>query len=154
MGRRVSLHQLPVRLAAGVFIANSGLNKLRADEETAGRLHGMASGTYPFLKRLDPATFTRALGVTEVALGTALAVPFVPTSWGALGLAGFSGGLLGLYARTPGMREEGSWRPTHQGTALAKDVWLAGIALSLLLEQAGVRRRARRAARRGQRAEA
>jgi len=148
MGRRVSIHQLPVRLAAGAFIANSGAGKLRADEETAARLHGMASGTYPFLKNLDPVTFTRALGATELALGTALAVPIVPTTWAALGLAGFSGGLLGLYARTPGMRQEDSWRPTQQGTALAKDVWLAGIALSLLLEQAGVRWRSARLRRR------
>ena len=48
------------------------------------------------------------------------------------GLAAFSGGLLGLYARTPGMRREHSPFPSQQGTALAKDVWMAGIGLGLV----------------------
>jgi hypothetical protein len=40
---------VPGRLAAGAFILNAGLGKWSADEETAGRLHGSASGVYPFL---------------------------------------------------------------------------------------------------------
>jgi hypothetical protein len=36
--------------------------------------------------------------------------------------------------QTPGMREEGSIKPTQAGTALAKDVWLVGAGLSLLLD--------------------
>lgn len=32
------------------------------------------------------------------------------------------------------MRQEGSLRPTEQGTALAKDVWMLGIGLSLIAE--------------------
>ena len=50
------------------------------------------------------------------------------------GLAAFSGGLLGLYARTPGMRKENSPFPTQQGTALAKDVWMTGIGLGLVID--------------------
>jgi hypothetical protein len=46
-----------------------------------------------------------------------------------------STGLLGLYLRTPGMRQEGSIRPTEQGLVLAKDVWLLGIGASLLVEE-------------------
>ncbi|GAB3174157.1 hypothetical protein [Streptomyces incanus] len=36
-----------------------------------------------------------------------------------------------MYPRTPGTREEGSLRPTQQGTALAKDVWLIGIGIGI-----------------------
>jgi hypothetical protein len=43
-------------------------------------------------------------------------------------------GLLGLYLRTPGMRREGSLRPTEQGIPLSKDVWLAAIGASLVID--------------------
>ena len=148
MTRRTQVHDLPARLASGVFIANSGVGKLRADAETAARVHGMASGTYPFLASVEPLTFTRALGAAEVVLGTALAVPMVPTATAAAGLTAFAGGLLGLYVRTPGMRQDGSLRPSTQGTAIAKDVWLLGIGLSLLADRAGARWRDRRERRR------
>ena len=58
----------------------------------------------------------------------------VPAALAGLGLSAFATGLLGLYLKTPGMRKEGSLRPTEQGIALAKDVWLLGIGLSLVLE--------------------
>lgn len=140
----IRLWHLPPRLAAGAFILNSGLAKLRADEETARGLHGMSSGAYPFLKDLDPQQFTHTLGTGEVTLGVALLTPFVPTALAGAGLTGLSTGLLGLYLRTPGMRQEGSLRPTEQGTALAKDVWLLGIGLSFVIE--GLRRKATRKA--------
>ena len=126
--------RLPVRLAAGAFILNSGLGKWSAAEETAARVHGMASGTYPFLGRLRPADFTRLLAAGEIGLGAALLLPVVPAAVAGAGLTAFSAGLLGLYARTPGMRHESSLRPTRQGTPLAKDIWLAGIGLGLLAD--------------------
>ena len=49
-------------------------------------------------------------------------------------LTAFSGALLGLYLRTPGMRQEESLGPTQQGIPLAKDIWLAGIGASLLID--------------------
>src|ERR1019366_829522 len=49
-------------------------------------------------------------------------------------LTAFSGGLLGLYLRTPGLRKEGSLRPTQQGIPLAKDVWMLGVGLSLVAD--------------------
>jgi hypothetical protein len=49
-------------------------------------------------------------------------------------LTAFSGALLGLYLRTPGMRQEGSLGPTQQDIPLAKDIWLAGIGASLLID--------------------
>lgn len=126
----------PGRLVAGGFILNAGLNKRDADEETAARLHGVAAGTYPFLARMSPKDFTRLLSAAEIALGSALLLPVIPAGLAGAGLTAFSAGLLGLYARTPGMRKPGSPFPTQQGTALAKDVWMLGIGLSLVIDAA------------------
>ena len=134
MGISLKARHLPPRVAAGAFILNSGITKLSADEDTAAQLHGFAVGTYPFLKKLKPADFTRLLAAGEIALGSALLIPVVPSAVAGAGLAAFSGGLLGLYAKTPGMRKEGSPMPTQQGIALAKDVWLAGIGLGLVID--------------------
>jgi hypothetical protein len=131
---KIKPHQLPVRIAAGAFMLNSGIGKLSADEETAAGLHGFATGTYPFLGKLKPKDFARLVGASEIALGTALIVPAVPAALAGAGLAAFSGGLLGLYARTPGMRKQGTPFPTEQGTVLAKDSWLMGIALGLIID--------------------
>jgi hypothetical protein len=142
---RTRIVNMPERIAAGAFILNSGLNKLAADKETSSAVHGMAKGTYPFLDGVEAGQFTKALGVAETTLGTALLFPVVGDGMAGLALTAFAGGLLGLYARTPGMRQEGSVRPTQQGTALAKDLWLLGIGLSLLADRG--RRGRRKAAR-------
>jgi hypothetical protein len=124
----------PGRLSAGAFILNSGVGKWSADDETAARLHKMASGTYPFLAKLSPRDFARLLAAGEIALGAALLVPVVPAGLAGAGLTAFSGGLLGMYLRTPGLRREHSLRPSQQGTALAKDVWMLGIGLGLVID--------------------
>jgi uncharacterized membrane protein YphA (DoxX/SURF4 family) len=130
----VKARHLPSRIVTGAYILDQGIGKLKADEATAAQLHGMAAGTYPFVKKLKPADFTRILAVSEITLGSALLIPFVPTAVVGAGLAAFSGGLLGLYARTPGMHKEHSPFPTQQGTILAKDAWLAAIGLSLVID--------------------
>ncbi|GAA2847253.1 hypothetical protein GCM10010517_04270 [Streptosporangium fragile] len=129
------LHQLPPRVAAGVVILNSGLTKRSADAETAAGLHGMAAGTYPFLKDKDAQEFVRLLSKVEIALGTALLIPAVPSLVAGAALTAFAGGLIGLYLKTPGMREEGSLRPSQQGIGIVKDVWLLGIGTGLVLEE-------------------
>ena len=126
---------IPARLATGAFILNSGIEKSRGDEQTAQALHGMASGTYPVLGKLKPADFLTLLSTSEIALGAALLVPVVPTVVAGAGLAAFSAALLGLYLRTPGMRQKGSLRPTRQGTAIAKDVWMLGIATGFVVDE-------------------
>ncbi|MQA01946.1 MAG: hypothetical protein GEV07_04190 [Streptosporangiales bacterium] len=131
---KTMLRDLPGRTAAGAFILNSGLSKRSADAETAEHLHGMASGTYPFVKNLDAQTFTRLVSAGEITLGTVLLLPVVPTAVAGAGLAAFAGGLFGLYLRTPGMRQEGSLRPTPDGIALAKDTWLLGMGLGFVLD--------------------
>jgi hypothetical protein len=133
LGNR-KLSHLPPRLITGAYIDDTGVSKLGADEENAKRLHGMATAAYPFLGKLDAQTFSRLLGVGELTLGASLLLPIVPAALAGLGLAGFSAGLLGLYLRIPGMRQDGSLRPTAQGTPLAKDAWLLGIGLSFVLD--------------------
>jgi hypothetical protein len=134
MGSRVKLRQVPERLAVGAFLLNSGITKLKADEETAKALHGFATGTYPFLGKLKPEDFAKLLGAGEITLGAALLIPAIPGFLAGAGLAAFSGGLLGLYAMTPGMRKPGSALPSQEGIAIAKDSWLLGIGLSLILD--------------------
>jgi hypothetical protein len=65
---------------------------------------------------------------------TALLIPVVPAGLAGAGLTAFSGGLLGLYAKTPGMRKEGTLLPTQQGIPLAKDIWMAGIGIGLIVD--------------------
>ncbi|MGI5492850.1 hypothetical protein [Microtetraspora malaysiensis] len=132
-------HQIPVRLATGLFMLNAGLSKASADEETAAALHGMASGAYPFLKNMEPMTFAKLLSRSEIALGVALLLPVVPSVVAGAALTAFAGGLTGLYLRTPGLRQEGSLRPTPEGMDIAKDTWLVGIGASLLCEELGRR---------------
>ena len=132
MGLPITLSEIGPRISAGAFILNSGLGKRDADEATATGLHGFASGTYPFLKNVDPKTFAKALSYGEIAVGTALLTPFVPTAVAGAVLTAFSGGLLGLYLNTPGMRKPGSLAPTQEGLTVAKDVWLLGIGVGLL----------------------
>ena len=132
MALPITLSEIGPRISAGAFILNSGLGKRGADEQTAAGLHGFASGTYPFLKDVEPRQFVQALSTAEIAVGAALLTPFVPTALAGAVLTGFAGGLLGLYLRTPGMRKEGSLAPTEQGLTIAKDVWLLGIGVGLL----------------------
>ena len=129
---RWKLSHVPTRLAAGAFILNAGIGKWSGDEQTAAGVHGMATGTYPFLGSIEPPKFLRLLAGGEIALGAALLVPVVPAAVAGAGLVAFSAGLLGLYLRTPGMRN--GLRPTQQGTAIAKDVWLLGIGAGLVLD--------------------
>ena len=132
MALPITLSEIAPRISAGAFILNSGLGKRSADEGTAAGLHGFATGTYPFLKSVDPATFVKVLAYSEIAVGTALLTPFVPTAVAGAALTAFSGGLLGLYLNTPGMRKPGSLAPTQEGLTVAKDVWLLGIGIGLL----------------------
>ncbi|WP_371402693.1 hypothetical protein OHA10_32990 [Kribbella sp. NBC_00662] len=136
--------QVPLRVSTGAFILNSGLAKVRADEAAAKQTHGFAAGAYPFLRRLDPGSFVGSLSAGEIALGTALLVPVVPAGLVGAALTAFSGGLVGLYLRTPGLRQEGSLRPTDQGVPIAKDAWLLAIGLAFVVDEVHDRLRRRR----------
>ncbi|MEU2663560.1 hypothetical protein ACLQ20_14265 [Micromonospora sp. DT46] len=128
------ISHLPLRVSIGAFVLNSGMGKRSLEGEAAQGMHGMAVGAVPQLGKLDPDRFARLLSRAEIALGAALLAPFVPSALAGLGLAAFGAGLVQLYLRTPGMREAGSLRPTQQGIGLAKDVWLLGAGLTLVLD--------------------
>jgi hypothetical protein len=130
----VKLSRIAVRVATGAFILNSGLGKRNVDPEHAAGLHGMASGTYPFLGKLEPQQFAKILSAGEITLGAALLAPVVPTALAGVALTAFAGGLVGLYLKTPGMRKEGSLAPTQEGIGIAKDVWMLGIGLGFVAD--------------------
>lgn len=128
------LWQIPLRVAAGAFILNSGLNKRGLEGEAAAGVHGFATAGHPELETVDPDTFATALSGGEIALGAALLTPFVP-GWLAGGaLTAFGLGLNRLYWKAPGLRQDGDVRPTEDGTSIAKDIWLTGIGLALVVD--------------------
>ncbi len=132
--------ELPVRAVTGTYILHTGLDKWHGDEATAQAVHGMAAGAYPVFKAMDPTRFLRLLAAGEIATGLALLAPVVPTAAAGASLTAFSGALVGLYARTPGLRKPGSIWPSPQGTGISKDVWMLGIGLSLLADAWSTRR--------------
>ena len=140
------LSHLPLRLTTGAFILNSGLSKRGLPEEAAAGLHGMATGSLPALGNVQPKTFASGLSAGEMALGTALLLPFVSPVVAGAALTAFGAGLVNLYLKTPGLTEEGSIKPTPDGIGIAKDVWLVGVGSTLLLDGLAdsTRRRARK----------
>ena len=129
-----SPRHMPQRIATGAFILNSGVGKLSADDEAAAQLQGFAAAAYPFLAKLKARDFKRLLAVSEITVGAALLLPVIPSAVAGAVLAGFSGGLLGMYVRVPGLRKQGSVSPTQEGIPLAQDIWLMGIALGLVVD--------------------
>jgi uncharacterized membrane protein YphA (DoxX/SURF4 family) len=130
----MKLAHLPLRVATGAYILNSGMSKQGLEGQAAEGLHGMASDAIPPVKRIPPEQFAKILSTGEIALGAALLIPFLPSALVGAALAGFSAGLVQLYLKTPGMRQPGSLKPTQEGIGLAKDVWLVGAGLTLLLD--------------------
>lgn len=132
MGYKLS--HIPLRAATGAFILNSGMGKLKLDRESAAGMQQMAAGAIPQVGKLDSEQFGKYLSYAETALGAALLAPFVPGRLAGIGLTAFSAGLLAIYFKTPGMTQEDGVRPTQEGTSVAKDVWMLGIGLSLILD--------------------
>ena len=141
MSLAAKLRRAPGRIATGVFILDQGLTKIRADEETAKHLHSAAAESYPIFAKMQPRTFVTLLGTTEIGLGTVLLLPLFPTRLAGLGLMGFSGSLLGMWWRLPGTHERGSVKPTPEGIPAAKDVWMFGIGLGLVIDSLSSRSR-------------
>jgi hypothetical protein len=135
MSLAAKLRRAPLRLATGAFILNAGVGKLSLDAGTAGYLHGAGAGAYPVLKKVEPTVFGKVLAFTEISVGAALLLPIVPAGLAGLALIGFSGALVGMYIRTPGMHDK-YLRPSQEGTALAKDVWMLGTGIALVVDAA------------------
>ncbi|WP_394941745.1 hypothetical protein [Psychromicrobium sp. YIM B11713] len=130
----IRLSHLALRLASGAFILNSGVGKLNLDAEHAGQLQKLALNAFPQLADLEAEKFGKLLSYSEVGLGASLLTPFLPSRLVGLALTAFAGSMVYLYLKTPGMTEADGIRPTQQGTALAKDIWLLAIGLALLLD--------------------
>lgn len=136
---------VPIRVATGAYILSSGLTKLKADEEAQEQMHSWTSSVYPVFKDMKAGDFTKLLGYGEIGLGAMLLLPTVPSAVAGGALAAFGTGLLGMYFKTPGMTQEDGIRPTSEGAATAKDVWLVGAGLTLAMQSflSGTRHAAR-----------
>ncbi|AKT51007.1 hypothetical protein [Arsenicicoccus sp. oral taxon 190] len=129
----MSIAAAPARIAAGLFLINSGLGKRNLPEEAAQGLRDMGAAGVPQLTKIPAKDFGNYLAYGEIALGAALLVPAVPGWLAGAGLGAFSAGLLNMYRNTPGMTVDGI-RPTQDGVGLAKDVFLLGIAGTLVVD--------------------
>ncbi|PYI66876.1 hypothetical protein CVV68_12325 [Arthrobacter livingstonensis] len=130
-----SIGNAALRLATGAFILNSGIGKLHLDPEHAAGLQGAAARVIPQAAALEPAQFGKYLSAAEIGLGTFILTPFIPSRLAGLALAAFSGGLFATYLKSPGMTEADGVRPTAAGTAMAKDIWMVGIAIALIFHR-------------------
>ena len=128
------VRNIPTRVATGAYVLHSGIGKWNGSEEEAKGVHATASGAFPFLAKVPPATFLKALSVAEIATGTALLTPFVHNKVAGAALTAFGGGLVTMYLRTPALHEPGSVWPTPAGMAVSKDIWMLGVGLNLLAE--------------------
>lgn len=128
------LSHIPLRASTGAFILNSGLGKMKLDSDSAAGMQQMAAGAIPPVGKLDSEQFGKYLSYAETGLGAALLAPFIPSRLAGFGLTAFSAALLAMYFKTPGMTQEDGVRPSQEGTAVAKDVWMLGIGLSLILD--------------------
>lgn len=131
---------IPLRVASGAFILQSGLSKRGMEGESAEGLHEFATAGHPEIEPIEPETFAKGLSTTEILLGSALLVPFVPSWLAAAGLTAFSAGLNRLYLKAPGLRQEGDLRPTEQGMGIAKDVWMTAMGVAMLIDAVADRR--------------
>jgi len=134
------LRNVPTRVATGAYILHSGLSKWNGSEEQAKAVHAVASGAYPVLADVPPATFLKVLSAAEIGVGAALLTPFIGNRLAGAALTAFSGSLMGIYLRTAALHEEGSVWPTRAGTAISKDVWMLGIGGGLMADGSGRRR--------------
>lgn len=130
-----SISNAALRLVSGAFILNAGIGKLKLPPEQAAGLQGAAGALIPQVADLTPASFGKYLSYSEIGLGAFVLAPFIPSRLAGLALGAFSGGLVALYLKSPGMTEPDGIRPTPAGTAMAKDFWLAGIAVALLFHR-------------------
>jgi uncharacterized membrane protein YphA (DoxX/SURF4 family) len=144
------LSHVPLRLSTGAFLVSSGLNSLHAPSEASAELQKKARVAFPQLPDIPPGVFGKGVAAGEIAVGAALLAPFVSPVVAGAALTALSGARLKVWWVTPGMHEEGSPRPTPEGTAAAKDVSLLGAGAALVV--GGLTDNAHRGARRTRKA--
>jgi hypothetical protein len=77
----VKLWQLPIRLAAGAYVLNSGLSKRGIPDEAAAGMHGMASGAFPQFSSMEPQEFVKQLSTGEIASARRCCCPSCRPAW-------------------------------------------------------------------------
>lgn len=130
-----SISNAALRLVSGAFILNTGIGKLSLPPEHAAGLQASAQRVVPQVSTWTPEQFGSRLAYSEIAVGAVVLAPFVSSRLAGLVLGAFSGGLVATYLKSPGMTEADGIRPTAAGTAMAKDFWLAGIAVALIFHR-------------------
>ncbi|ALC04556.1 hypothetical protein CDES_00350 [Corynebacterium deserti GIMN1.010] len=128
----MSISNAILRGVSGAYLVQSGYGKLGMPDEAAAGIQGFASTGIPALSNLDADTFGKFVAYSELGIGGALLAPMVPNRLAGLGLGAFSAGLLSIYFRNPAMTQEDGIRPSQDGTALSKDLFLAAIAGALV----------------------
>ncbi len=128
----MSISSVILRGVSGAYLLQSGYGKLGLPVEAAEGMQGFAASGVPALGKLDPDTFGKFVAYSELGIGGALVTPMVPNRVAGLALGAFSAGLLSIYFRNPAMTQEDGVRPSDDGMALSKDVFLAGIAGALV----------------------
>ncbi len=123
-----------LRGVTGAFIANSGTGKIGMPAEHSAGIQQVAASGIPALASLPSDKFGTWLGYAETAIGASLLAPFVPDKLAGAALAAFSGGLLSMYFRDPANTEADGIRPSQQGMALSKDVFMLAIGLALMVQ--------------------
>lgn len=131
----MNLSHAALRLSTGAFILNTGIGKLNLDKEHAAGLQATAARAFPQVADIETERFGKLLSVGEIAVGAVLLAPFIPSRIAGLALAAFSGGLLRTYLKTPGTTMADGIRPTAAGTPMAKDIWMFGIAVALIVDR-------------------
>jgi hypothetical protein len=147
----IRLWHVPVRLATGALILDSGVKKWSEEGDQGPQDHPDSTATYvyPRFEDVESRTFTRMLATGEVLLGGALLMPLVQTGVAGVGLAALSTGLLGTYLGLPGLRRDrirgpnrGSTESTTERTALAKDSWMLAVGMAWMIKSLADRRSA------------
>lgn len=128
----LNISSIALRSIPGAFILNSGLGKLKLDRDSAAGLQGMAATGVPAVQDLEPEKFGKAVAYGEIVVGATLLAPFVNDRVAGVLLGGFSTAMLSMYFRNDQMTESDGIRPSGDGIPLAKDAWLAAIALGLV----------------------
>jgi hypothetical protein len=129
------LARVPLRAAAGGYLLHTGIDHWKAHQKHAAAVHQMAATAFPLIERVPPQQFVKGLATAEIGIGAALVTPVVPPAIAGAALTSFALGLLGVYARVPGLRRPKSVLPTREGVAISKDVWLLAIALALVVDR-------------------
>ena len=85
----MKLSHIPLRVATGAYILNSGLSKQGLEGQAAAGVHAMAAGAIPVVKKIPADSFAQLLSGAEIALGAALLAPFVSSRLAGAALTGF-----------------------------------------------------------------